>query len=120
MELNISDEKLAGVVSTAILGAISEGQRDTLVTDAIKYLLTVDEKSGGYSYPKRTPLQQAFDDALTRTCHTMVSDMLKNDEAIQAEIKSLISDAYKKALENRAALVGTIANSIVRGFQEHL
>lgn len=120
MKLDVSDDQLAGFVSAAILGAVSEAQRDELIKDAIRFLLTPSDKSRGYGYTRRTPLQDAFDIAVEGVCREMVKEMFQKDEAVRREIKKVITEGYQRALADHEPLISAIAASIAKGFRDSL
>lgn len=114
MDIKLDPESLKDVVSSAILKSIDDNKRDALIEAAIKHLLT---PQGGSSYVKaESPLQTAFNNAVSFVSQSIAREMLENDTSVRANIQALLQEAFMKVMsQNREKTVTTIADAIVKG-----
>jgi len=114
MDIKLEPDALRDVVSAAILKSLDEGKRDALIESAIKHLLT---PQGGSAYHKaESPLQTAFNNAVSLVAQQVAVETMKNDATVQANIQALLTEAFTKVMsENREKTVSTIADAIVKG-----
>lgn len=116
LTLNIPEEQMKEFVSEAILRTIDDKTRDTLIAEAMRYLLT-KESNRGYG-TGRSPLQEAFDYALINVARELVRDMLTADEKVMGALRAVIVTATEKALVvKRDETIDNITNAIVKSFR---
>jgi len=115
MKVDIPAETWGAIVGTSVMRAITDENRDVLVKEAITHLLT-PEKHSAYG-PSRTPLQEAFDTALAQKAREFVRAEL--DGEIGEKVREIVQESIVKAFdsERRDALVGNIADAIVKAFR---
>lgn len=98
MKLDLDEATMRGLVSEAILRGIDDKARDTIVKDAVTYLLK--EQSDSYGTQLPAPITSAFRNAIHGVAESVVRDMVKNDESIRARIVDIAQQAFTKALES--------------------
>lgn len=115
MSVNIDTETLKQLVGENILKALDEQKREALIKSALDYLLTPPSPSG-YSTKQPSPLQSAFNDAVTFSCRTIAKEIIEKDVETQAKIRDLIRDAVVMVMEKkREETVVKIADAIAHG-----
>jgi len=95
LEVSLTDEQLKGAVSEAVMTALSEADRRTLIQNALNHLLTPAKPQ--YGSRATTPLQDAFDDAISRVARKLCEERISADPEIAAQVNALIGDMVKKA-----------------------
>ena len=115
MDLKLDQEMLSAVVSGAIVNAIDENKRDSLIQGAIKALLTPPE-SRGYYGTRETPIEQAFNEAVRSIARQVAEQMLSKDESVLTRLRELLSQAVEKVMnDNREATIAKIADALAAG-----
>ena len=113
MGISFTNEQMEALVAKAIIDGLTPEQRTEMITTAIKQVLAkpVNQNSWG---DKRSELQLAFDRAVTTVANNIATDMIKNDEAFKAQIKSLFVDVSEKLFssERRDEMASNIAGVI--------
>lgn len=112
MDLRVNDDAMKSLVAKAIVDSLTPETREKLIGDAVTQTLTKPEQSGSYS-EKRSPLQRAFDYAVSAEAERYAREHLANDGAFKAQVEALFADVAKKLFEdNRDDLVSSIATII--------
>lgn len=115
MDIKIDSTLMREVVSSAIMTSISQEQRNILITNAVKHLLTPKE-SAGYGRQSQSPLEEAFNDAMRLNARRLAEELLQQDTGIQTQLRELITEAVLKLMtNNREATVDKIAAAIAEG-----
>lgn len=96
MDLKIDSEALGQIAAAAIFEQLSQDSRDTVIKQAIEYLLT-PHKGPGYMVG-RSPLQIAFETALQEAATKAVREKIADDEEIKQHINELLGPIVNKAL----------------------
>jgi hypothetical protein len=114
LQVDLPIEMLKQIASEAILNAISPEQRDTLVRNAVAYLVTPPEnRSYGPSY---SPITQAFHDGIRSVAIRIAMEMFEKDETVRLKIRELLNEALEKVMvANREKTVQRIGEAIVDG-----
>jgi hypothetical protein len=99
-------------LNEAIFSALTEEAREKLLKYALESVL---QKSSGWG--NRSPLQVAFDTAISNYANKVVAEHLENDKAWQDSIAALVQEAWLKLQgeEFRSKMIGEIAESIRKG-----
>lgn len=117
--IKLDDDSVRGLVAEAVLSSLSAEARNTLITDALKWLMTPREEANnrGYGTVKRpSPLEEAFRDAVNRAANQVVSEYLQNDPQTIENIKTLYAEAMHKLMtDGRIDTVNAIASAIGEG-----
>lgn len=79
VQISLPDDEINDLLSAQILAALSEDTRTKLVEAAIKHLITPDRSP--YGNNKETPMQSAFNQALTRLSHKIADEVLAASDA---------------------------------------
>jgi hypothetical protein len=112
MKLELDNDAMKGLIGESILQSFDEQKRDAIIRAAIESLL--QPIKDGYSRGK-TPLQEAFEAALSFKAREMAREAIEKDSGIQAQIEALIADAQKKFfVEKREAMVDKMADALQR------
>lgn len=115
MKIELDQETLKSVVSEAIFTSLTEQQRAAMIQAALSYLMTPAEDHRGYG-AKTSPIQSAFNSALTGVANRIASEMLTADTTVQTHIKGLIEESVARMVsENRENTVNKIADAIAEG-----
>jgi len=117
--IKLDDDSVRGLVAEAVLSNLSVEARNTLITDALKWLMTPREETNnrGFGTVKRpSPLEEAFRDAISRVANQVVSEYLQNDPQTIENIKTLYAEAMHKLMnDGRIDTVNAIASAIGEG-----
>ena len=112
--IDLSDEQLQEVVSVAILQAIDKTQRDNLIKEAIRGLLAPKEEPGGYGRTGPTPIQEAFNHAVSGVAHQVAREMLENDPETKEKIRSLLNDVLQRVFDHeREQMTHAMVNAFI-------
>lgn len=110
MNLSLSDSQLKEVVAAAIVAQLTPENREKLIAEAIKNLISPDSSkfSGGTS-----PLQEAFKYAIQATARELIEKRLAEDDTVKTALNAIITDALKAVLTtNREKAVEKMADSL--------
>lgn len=102
MEIKLDAEAAASIASAAIFDSLSEEARDSVIKQAIEHLLTPVKNDRFSVGPGQTPLQTAFNQALSTAAYKAVADKVANDPQVTAKIDELLGPLLNKALEAEA------------------
>lgn len=113
MDLRVNDDAMKSLVAKAIVDSLTPEMREKLIGDAVTQTLTKPEQTSGYGRSTRSPLQIAFDHAVTNEAERYAREHLANDGAFKAQIEALFADVAKNLFEsNRDDLISSIASTI--------
>lgn len=117
MDIKLTDDQaLKSVISEALLRAVDENTRETLIKAAIEKLLTPEDVGYGHNAKKRSAVQRAFDYAVEEYARNYATQLLNSDETLQSKIKAVLADAAEFAfVENKEATVKRVAAAISEG-----
>lgn len=116
VEINLNEGQLKEIVSEAILRAIDEKQRETLIAQAIAHLLA--EEKTGYSRDQ-SPIKRAFNQAAYEVAIQSARSALAGDPAVKEKIVGLIAEASERVFEtNRERTVERMAQAIAEGLSD--
>lgn len=88
--IKLDPGSVEALVHKAILEQIGEEARDKLIEGALRYLIT-QPQGGGYG-PKVSPLQQAFNNALTAAANQVAMDLVATSPKIKERINELLGE----------------------------
>jgi hypothetical protein len=100
MEIKLDSEAAASIASAAIFESLSQQAREDVVKQAIASLL-VPKTERGYGSGK-TPLQLAFENAISNAAYRVVDDKIKNDPDVTAHIEELLGPLINSAIKAEA------------------
>lgn len=113
MDLRVDDAAMKSLVAKSIVDGLTPEAREQLITNAVTQTLSAQEK--GNSYDKRSPLQQAFDNAVVAEANRYARELLATDEKFKAQIEGLFADVAKKLFadeDTRESMVSALATTI--------
>lgn len=117
MKIDLTDsDGLKSIMSEAILRAVDEKTRDTLIKQAITYLLAPGEPiyQGGKKRP--SPLEESYKYAVESYARRMAHELLEQDEGVKAQVKGLLQEAMERAfVTHREATVERVAKALAEG-----
>lgn len=103
MEIKLDAEAAASIASAAIFNSLSEDYRNEVIKQAVQHLIAPSKPSGSSSWnPGPSPLEQAFNQALTSAAYRAVEEKVKTDPTIQAEIDKLLGPIINGVLAAEA------------------
>lgn len=113
MDIKIPEAQMQDIVAQAIFKTLDENARNTLIQEAITYLITKPEKKDYYAPDPKSPLQQAFHNAVGVAANKLISDQFDTDQALKEKILALFAEAMVRVFEmDRATTVQRLANAI--------
>jgi hypothetical protein len=110
MNLNLNDDQLRAVIAGAVLQTLTPENRETILAAAVANLLTPQKES--WQRQASSPLQDAFNAAITNVAREICHAMVKEDETIRAQIRGLIAKAVEKAFADPDAIADRLANNL--------
>ena len=111
------NEPLNALVLEAMLSALDRDKRDELIRKALEALITPPD-SRGYGIKAKSPLQEAFDQAVYDTARVIVKDMLATDE-IRGQVRTLVAAAVGRMTLDTDLLSERLANAITEAIRGH-
>lgn len=102
MEIKIDGEAAASLASKAIFDSLDQATRDDVVKQALQYLMTPKKSDTWSSTPGKTPLQEAFDQAIWQVATKVVRDRVENDPEVTARVNELLGPLITKAIDGEA------------------
>jgi hypothetical protein len=117
LKLEVTSEQIKDFVAEAILQQLDDATKNEMIAGALKHLVTKG-KSRGYphtEYP--SPLEEAYNRAVSETARGIVGELVKDE--FKDRIESVCRDALEKIFaENREKLVDGIAQSMQRAMYD--
>lgn len=101
MKLELDPESVQSIASAAIFDHMTQEARENVLKQAVEALLTPTPSRGGYGIGK-TPLQLAFERAITTAAHQAIQEKIANDPEVSAKIHELLGPLLNAALEAEA------------------
>ena len=112
MDLKLDPEAVQSIASAAIFDHLDQEARDSIIKQAVQHLLTPEKDRNSYGVGK-TPLQRAFDQAISQAAHKVVREQIENDPAVQEKILEMLGPLLNSAMEAEAKeLDTTLADKI--------
>lgn len=113
MDLRVDSADVQALVTKSLVDALSPEAREKLISNAIVQALTATEPDFRGRRP-RSPLQQAFDEAVVTCANRYASEMLSNDPQFREQLEGLFADVSRRLFDkdNREALVDAMASTI--------
>lgn len=101
MDLKLDPEAVQSIASAAIFEHLGQEARDSIVKQAVEHLLTPEKSRTGYGTGK-TPIQNAFDQAITTVAYKVVKEQIENDPDVQERILEILGPLLVSATEAEA------------------
>ena len=94
-DIKIDDEVMRGIVQKAILDSLSSEQKELVIADALKYLITRTTAQRGYStVTEPSPLEYAFREAVRGVALEVVREYLT-----LPDVRKIMHDKIKADLD---------------------
>lgn len=101
MEIKLDGAAVAEIASAAIFQSLSEQQRENVLKQAVEALLSPDKNHHSTLYGK-TPLQQAFEQAIQQAAFKAVHEKIAEDPEVRAKIDELMGPLILGAVKEGA------------------
>lgn len=119
MDIKIPEAQMQDIVAQAIFKTLDENARATIIQDAITHLITKPTKKDYYGPEPKSPLQQAFHNAVSFAANKLIREQIEADSAIKEKILALFAEAMTKAFEtDRAQVVERLSSKISNAIGE--
>jgi hypothetical protein len=102
MDLKLDPEAVQSIAATAIFESLDANAREEILKQAIQQLLTPEKDRSRYGYGK-TPLQRAFDQAISEAAFRAVREKIEADPEVQARIDELMGPLVSNAVTEMSA-----------------
>jgi hypothetical protein len=97
--IQLDPEAVAGIATAAIFDSLSHESRESIVKQAVEHLLTPEKsRTSTYGSVSKTPLQLAFDQAISQVAFKVVKEKIESDPRIQEKIEELLGPLLLGAL----------------------
>lgn len=123
MEVKLDAEAAASIAAAAIFESMTQDARDQVLRQAVQYLLT-PEKDSRYPYGNvSTPLQKAFNSALSTASYQVVQEEIQKSPEVKQAILDILGPLIQGALtaqstEHNTSLADTIGEAVGRWLAE--
>lgn len=106
MEIKLDGDAVASIAATAIFEAMDIDTRNSVIQQALSYLLTPAQVTSGYNNrgASETPLQQAFNQGVRDATFKLVREYITESEEIKQGILSMLGPLITAALEGEASV----------------
>lgn len=120
-QINLDPETVRSIAAAAIFEQIGEESREKVLQQAVQFLLT-PKKGDRYTYgADKTPLQLAFDEAISQVTREVVKDKIAEDPRIKAKIEELLGPVVMGVLEESSAVYDlTLSDKIGQAFGDYI
>ena len=118
--LQITDDAMKSAVVKAVIDSMEPHLMQEMVASAVKDFITKPDKTSGRSYTDRqTPLEEAFQYAVTQLARDAVRDQLAENGQLMEKIKAAIQEAIVKAFEGekRDEMIDHMADAVGAAFK---
>ncbi|NAZ73897.1 hypothetical protein GTQ99_00430 [Kineococcus sp. T13] len=115
MELKIDNDQIKALVAEGVLAQLDKDGRDTVIKQAIEFLLT-PPPSDRYAYgtKPKAPLTEAYERAVNLSAQDIVRDLVREDTAFQAAIHDSVTDVLAKAMEDSYSFKEVVTSALAR------
>lgn len=112
MNLTLDGTQLADLLHVAVVHALGDPAKETLVKEVVAYLVNPRSGYGGRAEP--SVLREALNNAAQRVATKLVEDRLANDAEFIAEVTRLHTDAFQRLFigESREKLVEKLSQAM--------
>ncbi len=103
MEIKLDAEAAGAIASAAIFDSLDQSVRDDIIKQAVQHLLTPPKRDQYSSTLRMSPLQEAFNAALSQAAYKAVQEKVANDPEVSARIQELMGPVVNGVMEEEAA-----------------
>jgi len=95
LSIQLDPVALREATAQAIMGILTPEVRERLLRESVTQLLAPSTNSWDRG---KSPIQQAFDNAVQQIANEIARDVVRNDPAITSKIRELLTKAFEKAV----------------------
>ena len=111
LKLEVTNEQIKDFVAEAILHQLDDATKQEMITEALKHLLAKPEKKNHWDKSIPSPLEEAYNRAVSITANGIVGELVRGE--FKERIEAVVREALEKVFtENREKLVEGIAHSM--------
>jgi nitrogen regulatory protein PII len=104
---------MATLLSSVIIEKMTDEQKSGIMTQAFEFLLTPQKRQGDYTPgPGRTPVQDAFQNALRAVVDKVALRVVEQDPEVLAKVEEMVSEAIKANLGDGSAFRDAVAEGV--------
>jgi len=112
-QMTINDDRLQDLAASAVVAAMGPEEREALIANALKDLMTNKER--GYGFNRTSPLHDAFSRAMTARAETIAKEIIEADESITEQVTEMVREAINRVVvRDREATITKIAQAVER------
>ena len=120
MKIELDAAHVKDLAAEAILSAIGEEERSSLIKQAIVALTGPNNPSGYTARDKTSHMELAFREAIRRVASDICHEQLSTNQELHEEVNKLLSEAWAEVfIKDRKQTVHRMAQSIVRSMECH-
>jgi len=111
MELKVDAPTMEAMVAKAMFDSYTQEQRDELVGNALKALLSTPSSQ----YDKTPAIQRLFREQAETVARKIAMEKMETDASFKANVEGMFADAAKRCFEDverREAIVDELANAM--------
>lgn len=99
MDIKIDNDKVKEYVSAAIMQQMDAATREKLIATALEYIMKPVHTTDRHGYGTIiSPIERAFKDGVEYAAQEVMRDILKNDPATTAKLRTLVLALVDKIL----------------------
>ncbi len=120
MDLQLKDDQLDKIIAKAILDTLSDKTREELVINAVKDLIQTPKDTTMHG-DKKSVLQRAFAQAVSRVAEEIIRKQLEEDSMFKFKVKQLLTDISEELFDNkekRQTIIEKMVNTIIKGLDQ--
>lgn len=120
MKLDLGD--MEAVVSAQVLASISDEVREKILSDAVKMLITAQQRKDRYDRPIETPsmIHEAFNAAVRGLAQKIAVELIEENPEVERRVREAAGEAIIVWMEDDGNLMGSLAEAIVETFRKKL
>ncbi len=92
IKIEFNEDGLKDLVSGWVIQQMSGEQREAVLANAVKYLIT--QPKDNYGRAGNSPLELAFNIAIERVMRDIATDMIENDPEVRAKLTTLLGETF--------------------------
>ena len=110
-KLEVTNEQVKSFVAEAILQQLDDVTKQEMITSALKHLLATPEKRNHWDKNIPSPLEEAYNRAVSIAAKDIVGELVRGE--FKDQIEAVVREALEKVFtEGREKMVDGIAHSV--------
>lgn len=124
IKIDFPQEKLQALVEGWVMEQMTAEQKESILAQAVTYLMTPPPQNQYDRSPQRSPIQVAFDQAVNQTIHKIAREMIENSPVVQAKCRQMIGEAVETFFTHEwdapgSTFVNKMSEAFALWFTEH-